>query len=267
MPNIPQTYCSPLTRWALCVEDWPGASHTFETTTGSDPRVNVPAEFGGTGKFLLCVIDFGAGNERKPATGWKPLTGVKPNADEYNIVCTKALGRALKRAGYPDDLDDLRACILWRQRRAEIAAIQGAPPVGALGPGDPLDKALSEAGVSDPDHVGVDDRAEPHRDAPINAQGYDGDDVEDVEDAVLVDPATGEIVAEDDDLAAVLFNPPTEETLSVLRQAITDSAKTGTQSALRAWAKDQGWTAASPPTEQAARFIVHKATELAEAPM
>lgn len=281
MPNtIPASYASPLLRWALCVEDYPSATHTFDVVHGTE--LGIPESFGGAGEFLRCTITFGAGSGRQPAYGWKPLAGVKRNPDEFNSLSTKTLGRCLKRAGYPDDMVDLKACVLWRQRRAEIAAIQGGTPALGTGAPDTVEAALDAASVADPEALGHDDAPEVHGQAPIAATAYDGGpyggDVEDVEDAVLVDPETGEVIDPADDLAAehgvpaaefeeFMDNPPSEQTREAVKAAIAESAKAGTQSALRNYAKENGWLLTDPPTERAARALVLHGIELAEAPM
>jgi hypothetical protein len=71
----------------------------------------------------------------------------------------------LKRAGYPDDLKDLKALVLWRQRDAEIAAIRGgaeltvqsANTIAALPSADPMQLALDQAGVTSDEAIGGDE--------------------------------------------------------------------------------------------------------------
>lgn len=118
MAQISPDYASPGLRLGLLLHDHPDASYDFKFISGEE--LGVPAEFGGKGQFCLATIRFGDG--RADASAWKPVPA-KGNPDEWNIFQTKTLGRALKKAGYPDDLKDLKALVLWRQRSAEIGAI------------------------------------------------------------------------------------------------------------------------------------------------
>jgi hypothetical protein len=160
-PQISESYASPGLRLGLLLEDHPDATYTFRMVDGAE--IGVPPSYGGDRRFCLCRIEFGAG--RAPVEAWKPVPD-KGDPDQWNILCTKTLGRALKRAGYPDDLHDLKALVLWRQRDAEIAAIRGgsaqislpsANAIAALPAADPMQQALDAAGVADAEAVGADE--------------------------------------------------------------------------------------------------------------
>lgn len=161
MGQISESYASPGLRLGLLLEDHPDATYTFDLVSGD--AIGVPSSYGGGKQFCLCTIRFGAG--RAEVTAWKPVAD-KGTPDEWNILCTKTLGRALKRAGYPDDLHDLKALVLWRQRDAEIAAIKAgtqtlalptANAIAALPEADPVQAALDAAGTSDAEAVGGDE--------------------------------------------------------------------------------------------------------------
>lgn len=164
-PQISPDYASPNLRLGLLLHDHPNASYTFELKSGKE--LGLPVEFGGAGNFCLASIDFGDG--RSPATAWKPVPS-KGGPEDWNVLCTKAMGRALKKAGYPDDLKELKALVLWRQRSAEIEAISSGTqqvaiasssggPQAAIGAGstaaapapDLLEQALTEAATSSSD--------------------------------------------------------------------------------------------------------------------
>lgn len=164
MGQISESYASPGLRLGLLLEDHPQATYEFRLATGDE--LGVPDEYGSTKKFCVATITFGP--DRAAVTAWKPVAG-NGTPDEWNILCTKTLGRALKRAGYPDDLHDLKALVLWRQREAEIAAIKaGALPldvpranaIAALPEADPMQAALDAAGVADAEQVGDDEVAD-----------------------------------------------------------------------------------------------------------
>jgi hypothetical protein len=158
MGQISESYASPGLRLGLLLEDHPQATYEFHLRTGDE--IGVPDEYGGGDrKFCVCTITFDEG--RASVEAWKPVAG-NGTPDEWNILCTKTLGRALKRAGYPDDLHDLKALVLWRQREAEIAAIKAgslplevprANAIAALPSADPMQVALDEAGVTDAEEV------------------------------------------------------------------------------------------------------------------
>jgi hypothetical protein len=163
MAAISEFYASPGLRLGLLLEDHPEATYDFQLVTGAD--IGVPDKFGGDKQFCLATIRFPIG--RSDVTAWKPVPA-SGTADDWNILCTKTLGRALKRAGYPDDLKDLKALVLWRQRDAEIAAIRGgaelslpsANAIAALPAADPMQAALDEAGVTSDEAIGGDEDAD-----------------------------------------------------------------------------------------------------------
>jgi hypothetical protein len=178
---ISPKYASPGLRLGLLLHDHPFAAYRFEHKKGTE--IGVPKNFGGDGDFLLATIIFGDG--RADASAWKPLPA-NGDPDQLNVLQTKTLGRALKKAGYPDDLDDLKALVLWRQRDAEIAAItNGTQQVSIASSAareagvvpDQLQQALSEAAVtSSDDDVVVDVEADGERAATVNelAAGLSG---------------------------------------------------------------------------------------------
>jgi hypothetical protein len=160
MGQISESYASPGLRLGLLLEDHPDATYEFRLATGDE--IGVPEEYGGSKKFCVCTITLGLGRD---ISAWKPVSG-NGTPDEWNVLCTKTLGRALKRAGYPDDLHDLKALVLWRQREAEIAAIKAgslpldvprANAIAALPSADPMQAALDQAGVSDAEMVTEED--------------------------------------------------------------------------------------------------------------
>lgn len=183
MGQISESYASPGLRLGLLLEDHPQATYEFHLRTGDE--IGVPDEYGGGDrKFCVCTITFGEG--RAPVEAWKPVAG-NGTPDEWNILCTKTLGRALKRAGYPDDLHDLKALVLWRQREAEIAAIKAgslpldvprANAIAALPSADPMQVALDEAGVTDAEEVELADEETLAKIAELESGFWDERDVQ-----------------------------------------------------------------------------------------
>lgn len=210
MGQISPDYASPNLRLGLLLHDHPNASYKFEVVTGTD--IGIPASWGGGGSFCVATISFGDG--RSDAKAWKPIPK-GGDAETLNTLQTKTLGRALKKAGYPDDLKELKALVLWRQRGAEIEAISSgtqqlaiAPttrPAAALPRGDApdeLEAALSDAAVDDSDDseivdvdrldtvkelvAGLDDRTLSNFDAYLASIGAPSDPDE-MTDAELAD--------------------------------------------------------------------------------
>lgn len=155
MPALPESYASPGLRVGLLLDDHPAAVITYREAPGAE--VGVPAGWGDDQPVIVCRIE-------RPGypdvEGYKPVEG-KHDPDNWNTLSTKALGRALKRAGYPDDMRDLKALVLWRQRNAEVTATLGGSTVPALPAGvDPETGELEAAGRADPEDVGGDDVTE-----------------------------------------------------------------------------------------------------------
>lgn len=161
-------YASPGLRWGLLLEDHPEAEYEFSTALAQD--FGVPTDFGGDA--LVCVATI-----KRPGlpdvVAWKAPgpEGRGHGQDErspdgWNILQTKTLGRALKRAGYPDDMPSLKALVLWRRRNAEVGAITAGVALAELGPGAHTEKAeqaegetddLDKAAVADPEEASPDD--------------------------------------------------------------------------------------------------------------
>lgn len=166
MPALPESYASPGLRVGLLLDDHPGAVITYREGTAAE--CGVPASWGGDQQVVICRIER---PNLPPVDAYKPvelrvmrngkMVDATLDPDWWNVQSTKALGRALKRCGYPDDMRDLKALVLWRQRNAEVAATLGGSSVPALPPGvDPETGELEAAGRADPDDVGADDVTE-----------------------------------------------------------------------------------------------------------
>lgn len=142
MPEFRETYASPGLRWGIFVEDHPGAVCVFEERLGLD--AGVPENWGGDKAGVTCMIVV---DGEVVAAGWKELEG-KKDPENWEKCCTKAQGRALKRAGYPSDTRDLKALVLWRQRKAELAQLQAGYAPKELAS---VDAALDAAANGDED--------------------------------------------------------------------------------------------------------------------
>lgn len=204
MPDFSETYASPGLRWGLLLEDHSRAEKSF--ALGKAATQNVPAEYGAESPVCVCTITFGS--DRPDVVAYKKVSG-KGDPDDWNLLCTKTLGRALKGAGYPDDMKDLKALVLWRQRNAEVAAVEGGHVLQAIEAPKPTDgdeDDLSRAAV---------DHGDEHEDAII--VGDDGDPPDDqilAEIRTLLSALPGDKQSEAQGWGRAncgrLLNPPTQ---------------------------------------------------------
>ncbi len=126
MAQIAENYVSPSLRWGIFKEDHPEASVEFHAAPGIE--LGIPENFGGSEQYCVATI-FKHPGDTTPIVGYKPVSDAKGGrgdhvSDGWNILCTKALGRALKRCGYPDTTDDLRVFVQYKKRMAEHSAIR-----------------------------------------------------------------------------------------------------------------------------------------------
>ena len=104
MPQIAEDYVSPSVRWGLLKQDYPDAVVEFTHSLGVD--IGIPENFGGKDEYCVAQILLRPTDEL-PIVGYKPVSDARSNkndhpSDAWNVLCTKALGRAVKRAGYDD---------------------------------------------------------------------------------------------------------------------------------------------------------------------
>ncbi len=127
MAQIAEDYVSPSVRWGVLKQDYPEAIAEFSEMTGTE--LGIPAKFGGDDHYCVAQILLRPTDE-SPIVGYKPFSDAKSNkndhpSDAWNILCTKALGRALKRAGYADTAGEMKLIVQYKQRNAEHDAIRG----------------------------------------------------------------------------------------------------------------------------------------------
>ncbi len=202
MPELDPRYASPGLRWSLLLEDHPGAQKKFRLGKASEIG-DFPAEYGGD--VPVCIATILTADGRELGMGYKKCPH-RGDPDDWNTLCTKTLGRALKAAGYPDHTPDLKAVVLWRQRLIELRRFAAGDAPLSLGTGDsPMEKALDAASTPD-----VPDEGE-----ATPAAG--GDD--DIADAEVVPP------------------PPRDEAMP----EGFDRLPAGAQARVRQKAKERGW--------------------------
>lgn len=252
MSQISATYASPLLRWALLLEDHPQATYRYKKVQGVDlPEGHeIPVEFGGNDDYALCTITFPPETGLEDAHGYKSTkvgvngkggaTSPVTNSEQWQQLCTKTLGRALKRCGYPDDMDELRAVMRWRNEVTRLRALEAGVPLNALGAGksgETIEAALADAGRPDADTA----PDQPEHDGVIDA------DSEEV--AVAQTPE-----APVEDLPEALVEQH--------RQAMNKAAKGGVQTALKEWCADQQISWTKPATAAHAEAVIAKIDEL-----
>jgi hypothetical protein len=199
----PATYASPHLRLALWKEDHPEGTVDFEVVpidaARPDGKPWVAPPFRGRFKWLIvCTLTvpglptIAAFKECgvRVKDGNNTRTEYEDFAPEAQATLqSKALGRALKAAGYPDDMDDFRVLVWLRRENKKVEAIgSGLVPAGYAGmlsPG-PAEKAeadqlMAQAGSTDRPRGG---------DAPVAS---DDDDIADAE--LVEDEPTPEEVA------------------------------------------------------------------------
>lgn len=170
MPEIPKTYASPGLRWGLFLHDHPKAKNPHYEVMGADAMLDtfgLPPQFGAetedfTGLYVVCTIDPGDGRPSgEVPRAWKEIPKREKTRsghvafvctpENWRKLCTMALGRTLKEAGYPDDTEDLKALLLWRRRSIELEMLAAGGPLAELGTGAPVEDQLDRAARPTPD--------------------------------------------------------------------------------------------------------------------
>ena len=123
---IAEDYVSPSVRWGILKQDYPQAVVDFSHCKGSE--IGIPPKFGGDEEYCVASILLRP-TDQLPITGYKPFSDAQTrkgdhSSDAWNVLCTKALGRALKRAGYADTASEMRVLVQYKQRLAEHEAIK-----------------------------------------------------------------------------------------------------------------------------------------------
>lgn len=117
MPINYDDYLSTSVRWAMFKADWPDATVDFSEGTAAD--VSIPATFTKKDeKLCIAKVSRFTGDDRI-ITAFKSqgdVRGVK-DTDSWHALCSKAMGRALKKAGYPDTMTDLKILLKFRDTK------------------------------------------------------------------------------------------------------------------------------------------------------
>ena len=114
MPINFDDYLSTSVRWALFKADWPDASVEF--SEGSAIDTGIPAAFSKKEERVCIATITRHADDNRPIIGYKTVSDAKVrDTDGWNTLCSKAMGRALKKAGYPDTMTDLKLLMRFRE--------------------------------------------------------------------------------------------------------------------------------------------------------
>jgi hypothetical protein len=118
---IQEGYLSTSVRWALFKADHPDAEIKFTEATAE--QVGIPASFSKKDeKFCVATITRHPGDTIE-IVGYKSVSaaGKITDSDAWHVLCSKAMGRALKKAGYPDTISDLKIMTRYQEIGSQAA--------------------------------------------------------------------------------------------------------------------------------------------------
>lgn len=107
-------YLSTSVRWAMFKADWPDATVVF--TEGTAEEAGIPSSFSKKEEKVCIATVTRHGDDNRPIVAYKTFSDAKGrDTDSWHALCSKAMGRALKKAGYPDTIDDLKILMRFRE--------------------------------------------------------------------------------------------------------------------------------------------------------
>jgi hypothetical protein len=134
MPINFDDYISTSLRWSMFKADWPDATVEFSEGVASD--AGVPASFSKKDE-KVCIASVTRFTGDTPFVGYKSVSDAKGrDTDAWNVLCSKAMGRALKKAGSPDNMNDLKVLMRFREAigTAKKVETKAAPAVETKSP-------------------------------------------------------------------------------------------------------------------------------------
>lgn len=113
MPINFEDYISTSLRWSMFKADWPDATVEFMEGTAVD--AGIPASFSKKDE-RVCIATVTRFLGDTPFIGYKSVSDAKGrDTDAWNVLCSKAMGRALKKAGVSDSMTDLKVLMRFRE--------------------------------------------------------------------------------------------------------------------------------------------------------
>lgn len=134
MPINFDDYISTSLRWSMFKADWPDATVQFSEGTAAD--AGVPASFSKKDE-KVCIATVTRFEGDTPFIGYKSVSDAKGrDTDAWNVLCQKAMGRALKKAGISDNMNDLKVLMRFREAigTANKVETKAAPAVETKAP-------------------------------------------------------------------------------------------------------------------------------------
>lgn len=166
MPINYDDYLSTSVRWALFKADWPDATVEFSEGTAAD--VNIPATFTKKDeKLCIARVSRFTGDDRV-ITAFKSQGDVRgaKDTDSWHALCSKAMGRALKKAGYPDTMTDLKILMKFRDAKNGVKKVN-TPEVTNVVSHSVSTKASNIGGVEVSNKVpAIESKEEPAKEQP-----------------------------------------------------------------------------------------------------
>lgn len=131
---ISEDYLSTSLRWALFKADHPDGFIEFSEATPEE--LGIPSSFHKGGDKLCVATLCRFRGDEYPVIAFKSESDAKmKDTDAWHVLCSKAMGRALKKAGYPDKMSDLKVLMNFRkanspeQPQQQVAVTYAQPSV------------------------------------------------------------------------------------------------------------------------------------------
>jgi hypothetical protein len=119
-----EDYLSTSVRWAMFKADWPDASIEFSESTPSD--IGIPSTFSKKDEKICVAHVARYKGDESPIVAYKAESDVRgpKDTDSWHALCSKAMGRAMKKAGYPDTMTDLKILMKFREAKTGVKKVE-----------------------------------------------------------------------------------------------------------------------------------------------
>lgn len=119
-----EDYLSTSVRWAMFKADWPDASIEFSESTPSE--IGIPSTFSKKDEKICVALVTRYKGDESPIVAYKAESDVRgaKDTDSWHALCSKAMGRAMKKAGYPDTMTDLKILMKFREAKTGVKKVE-----------------------------------------------------------------------------------------------------------------------------------------------
>lgn len=119
-----EDYLSTSVRWAMFKADWPDASIEFSESTPSE--IGIPTTFSKKDEKICVALVTRYKGDESPIVAYKAESDVRgaKDTDSWHALCSKAMGRAMKKAGYPDTMTDLKILMKFREAKTGVKKVE-----------------------------------------------------------------------------------------------------------------------------------------------